>query len=547
MTPSDTARQESDASFEQRSYELIQARSEAASTWLDLLASAGGGEDGDALAHSLSLVDQDTLAVLSDATTDMKTPELLVLNRAVFLRGLRGRVEMPEATTVHLVEMLEHPDPDVQASAAHALSVVVNSPERGLARALLGSLDRMPDDAVQSLVVTIARLDDTSSTSLWLLLDSPSRPVRVAAIREISRRAEGDEKLIGRLVLLANDEDREIRLEAARAIERLGSTAAPAVPTMVTWLNSPDVAHRRQAARTLGAIGPDAFQAVGSLVAALKDPAIADDASVALGRITPSSLPTLFELLDIESERLHAIRAVAAAGSKAITAGPRLEEWIDSKEPMRCEVAAALWQIGYRPRAALEVLINDCSNRYYSAVARPGPGAAPAVDLLTEALFLPELRSEATVALASIGAEAVPALAGALESEDSDVRSYACLALGRIGVPEESVANKIRQMLHDSDSGVRINAARAIVSADALDRSESTMVLAEALKVENEPTVQAAIIDLMGDLGVDPSTKAIIAAFLTHDVAEVRRAALRALVGVKVSSKLKGCEGDQRN
>jgi HEAT repeat protein len=191
-------------------------------------------------------------------------------------------------------------------------------------------------------------------------------------------------------------------------------------------LQSPDAAVRRQAAFALGATGTEAAGAVPALAAVLgrePDPEVRREAALALYKIAPASG--------------GAVPALATALG-------------DDEAAVRMNAVLALFRLRAESRPAVPALVAALQDERNQSNANP---------------FHHSIREIAALALgrAGAGAEAVPALTGALRREELEsMRIAAAQALGMIGPAARPAAPQLRGMARDKSTDVRQAAEEAL-------------------------------------------------------------------------------------
>jgi HEAT repeat protein len=102
------------------------------------------------------------------------------------------------------------------------------------------------------------------------------------------------------------------------------------------------------------------------------------------------------------------------------------------------------------------------------------------------------VRDTAADALGRIGDAAVPALIAALEDPDRDVRTQATRALARMGAKAESAIPALIEALNDDDKEVRQGAARALGQIGPL-ADEAVPALVQALRDPRNKATEEAV------------------------------------------------------
>lgn len=203
-------------------------------------------------------------------------------------------------------------------------------------------------------------------------------------------------------------------------------------------------------------------------------------------------------------------------------------------EGVRLRAARALAQEKARPTLLREAL-GDTSWRVRDAAAGGLARAedASAVDLLVVAVRDqhrdPGVLNAAVTALIRSRQDVVPAVLELLEHEDSDIRTYAALALGQIG--DLRATDPLLAHLDDSDANVRYHAIEAIGRLGARDAAPRLCALAEAadeylafaaldaLGELREPSVADRILPLLDNRSLSAAASAALGRLADEDVA----------------------------
>ncbi len=257
------------------------------------------------------------------------------------------------------------------------------------------------------------------------------------------------------LAALLSDRDPQIAAGAAAALGEMGLQAQAAVPALMIALRSNESLVRATAAHALGLIGPAAASAAPELIARLEQlqpsengqylelqwtifalgqcgskasaaiprlallargesSQVAFSSLKALGEMGPDAVPALLEILQTSGKlRRMAADALARIGPPALSAAPRLREWLgaDVHSGVRASVALALWKTGERDDAIIQTLIDCLSDdagrlRAVRALAEIGPPAKVAIPALEAARSdrVTSVRNEIETALTRITA-----------------------------------------------------------------------------------------------------------------------------------------------
>jgi HEAT repeat protein len=299
------------------------------------------------------------------------------------------------------------------------------------------------------------------------------------------------------------------------------------VSSLIGQLRSGDEAARVVAAQRLASFGPKARDAVEGLMAALDDtPKVRLAAVQALGRIGPDAAPAARvlagTLVNDAVDRQIIARAMADIGAPSV---PHLQKLLRHENiDVRLAAIDALSRIGPAANTAADELIGLMRGKQEAvrmaaanAVRSVGPGAPESAPVLVEFLGASEvpIRSAAIETLARMGKPATDALAGALKSDEKEVRLYAVDSLGKNKDHPELVLPLLAGALKDRHWGVRQNAAIWLRTFGPAAR-QALPALFEAFTDEDSRVPNAAA---KAVLAIDPMA---IAQALRHPTAGVR-------------------------
>lgn len=331
-------------------------------------------------------------------------------------------------------------------------------------------------------------------------------------------------KTIAQWAAVLKDGKTADKFAALSALMDAGPEARAAVPALIgVFRNKDESLIHPLAASALARVGPDA---VGPLEKALledKEPLVRGLAGMALSGLGPlarAAVPALTKALDDKDAfvREMAAEALGSQGAAARAALPALRKGLDDKEaPVRLAAAAALAKVGGEARgaAALAALLKGpLAERAARALGEIGPQAKAAADELRAALKhaelpvrlaaaaalyrvtgeaslgvfaaalkdrKPEVRQEATAALAALAAEpkAVALLVDQLSAAEADLRREAACALAARGAALDAAARKALQArLKDADLSARWWAALALAASGADVRKDEEELFA---------------------------------------------------------------------
>lgn len=282
-----------------------------------------------------------------------------------------------------LIKSLKSPLPDIRARAARSLGKL-----GWLAKDALPLLAKATDDADpgvrEAAAGSMAPMGPEAVPHLVRLLTHEDKYVRRNAVWGLGKLGPLARAALPDLCAALRDADARTASGAAQSIGQMGADAADAVPALTEAMRGTNIVICRLAAKALSQIGRPALTA---LIVHVKhrDPFVRGEAALALGwmgAIASPAVPSLIEVL--KSARSVPRPAAVAAGSRTpstpLTNAPS-DPGPTAEETSRVHAAQALGRIG--------------------------PGASPAVAVLTQALQDPSepVRQAAQTALRQIKGE----------------------------------------------------------------------------------------------------------------------------------------------
>lgn len=319
-------------------------------------------------------------------------------------------------------------DPDAVEEAVLSLMSQLEAEEEDLAMAM------------KRTVLALEKIGPPAIPTLVKCLESDS--TRVSSTASVALGEIGPEA-IPALVQALGFENQMVRVLALRTLGNMGPEAEPALEPLFdhfAYSFGIDFIEGRACAISLGNIGEPA---VAFLVGKLEDEKHRDKALEALASIGPpaeSAIPALMGLIeeDPSSELFNALASVEAPADMVV---PAILEIIEKGRPLDEWLASPLIEYG--------------------------PDAAPAAPLLIKLLAAPEYdeRRNAARVLGAIGTadpKVVPALAKALESDDTLFVVDVARALGRIGPKAREAMPALDALLSHPLTEVAASAAAAI-------------------------------------------------------------------------------------
>ncbi len=363
---------------------------------------------------------------------------------------------------------------EAQDDAVALMKRAIDVPNNTVAGFAIDGIPRMGDAGKPLVPLALAKMGDananTRAAAVGLVaLLPPGEATKVAA--EVGKRTA--------------DEFPEIRRLAGRVLEQIGPAAAPAADALgqaILVEREEDI--RAQFVEALLAMGPGAKPALRGLLplvaekglatslrvraavaVAVADPAspgvaaalvkaAGDDeldvrvaAAGALGKLDPllpNALDTLVKMAKTDAKngpRVAALRAMAAAGPRALAAKPELDAMAAGPQP-----GLALWaQVA---RAAVEGNLAS---------------ATPAITKgLSDRNVQVRAAAAETLLMIPARAEDLPSLLKLLKDANGSTRAAAATGLGRLGGRAKEAEPQLVRLLDDSEREVRVAAAEAL-------------------------------------------------------------------------------------
>jgi HEAT repeat protein len=351
----------------------------------------------------------------------------------------------------------------------------IGPPARTAVPALFAALKDNSSSVALMAAMALAEIHPTRSRpAVPLLADALDVPGAAAALAKIGPEARAAvPALIAALKpRKGNGSGELIRLHARLALARIG---APAVPALIEALQDKKEGVAPLAGEALAWVLPPAKQAVPALRAALRnDRTHAAVYARSLGQLGPLARPALPDLMDLLTDAATRYEAAAALGN------------ID---PQQADKAVPL---------LIKDLQGEDEKQRQAAVlvlARFGPAAQPAADVLVTLLRDRLLTQLEISALSEIWSHAIPSLAGLLEDPQGEIRQRAVLALGQIGPEARAALHPLIAALSDRNDAVRIGAAQIMqaLGPQARDAIPALIANLQARHPEVRATAAAAL------------------------------------------------------
>ena len=297
----------------------------------------------------------------------------------------------------------------------------------------------------------------------------------------------GDPAAVAALSDTLDDPDSSVRLAAAFALQRLGDPAA--VPALIDALDDGDPWVRLTAVEALAEIGDPRAAARLLAFIAIEPPEVTDENG----------------LLQLHAF-VAAVRALGTLGGADVVG--RLLELASS---------GSTWT--QQPHYCVNEVCDAITDTATAAVVAIGPAAIPA---LATAIGSPdsEIVLAAVAVLERLGPPAVSTLAKAVGSSNSEVALAAVATLGRLGTP---ALDPLIAALGDKRSAVRVAAAEALGGFGR----PAVKPLSAALK-HQDAALRLAAAKSLGKIG-DPAAISPLIAALKHKDLALRVAAATSL------------------
>jgi HEAT repeat protein/aminoglycoside phosphotransferase (APT) family kinase protein len=392
---------------------------------------------------------------------------------------------------------------EVHRAAFRLLRVIGPLAVPDLADVLLDGEDTTNKIHVMRLLRQIGPCAEDAVPGLTRALGSQFVQVRIAAARALAKIGPPPADTIPVLVAGLADPYADAREAMATCLACAGAAAEPAVPALLPLLADRKRRVCRAAEKALENIGPSVVPAlielvqtrdvqrlkawIESLVTVSRwfkprqlDMALAEPEQV-WRNLSWTAYDILEERACLEAAQEAALRVLGKLGPAASEAVPAVvQAMVDPNPRIRLAAIRALGQIGPEAESAIPELIQmlvPSAPSFGEAVANALASidsnwtSHPAVPVIAETLAGhlsdPGAPGEFAVDMLSmIGAPAVPALIGALESPNRVARQNAAKALGRIGAKAEAAIPALTQALQDVHGWVREEAARALADIE---------------------------------------------------------------------------------
>jgi HEAT repeat protein len=362
--------------------------------------------------------------------------------RALAAIGPAARAAMPRLLS--FLETKEYLEGDTLLSAILAIEPANGELHRTLLRRLASHRQELRDDALKVLAQVAAHARSSAAEIAALARDAKRPSVRASALEALALFPESHAETLPVILERIAGDHEPSRAAAAAALAAIGGRDPRVEPALLRSLRDASAAVRAAALRGLGKLpdGPRRFEA--RLLAAIEDRGweLREAAAVALAEgkelTAEAQRALLFALGDDDYDvRSACARGLAKARGDAPHVVPALLEALrDESESVRAGAAASLGAfpqaagaIAPRLLAAIEDNAVEVRAAAVAALARLGASEDSVVLALVQRLGdEASVADAAAAALQSLGpraAAAAPALEGAVEDQDTQLRERA--------------------------------------------------------------------------------------------------------------------------
>ncbi|MFH1652726.1 MAG: HEAT repeat domain-containing protein [Pseudomonadota bacterium] len=326
-------------------------------------------------------------------------------------------------------------------------------------------------------------------------------------------------------------------------VRSLGGAGHAAIPYLMRIIKNRRAPHRILAAKALGKIGTGALPI---LIKVLKSKdyemrLLGVKALKVMGKhAVPAALPGILYVLRSakKSDRQTIIETIGSFGFRAKLAIPELNKVLkDPDESIRTAAIEAMSQMISKSTSKILIPIfirslTDPNNivRSYAAIAlgKIGSDAKQAIPSLIRVVkFDSDCREAAAKSLSKIGPSAIPALQKLLKGNSSDVKSSAIEALGNIGAKSKVAVADIIIFLNHPSQRLRIKMLEALGKIGKAAKA-SISVIIKLLKNDQNYNVRKHAASVL--VRIDPLNKhsvvALIEALKDKDNSVIEEAAI---------------------
>jgi HEAT repeat protein len=448
------------------------------------------------------------IPALREALLDDKSGEA-----AAYILGLIGPRAADAVPDLIAVLQRSSSSATLRGQAAFALGRI-GKPGEAILPVLIAALKDSKKEVREQAVIALGWIGTPTqevTTGLIAALKDKETIIAIKACRVLSLL--GIAEAAPALLAVFQGDRPEVATEAGRALWRLGPKAAPVVPALLSAAQAPPLPPQFGGGKggaapvreLLASFGPDVVPDLAKELRA-NDAARREAAADVLGRIGPparAAVPDLLAALKDRSSSVALVAAMALAQIDSTRGGAAVKLLTDALDVPGA--ALALANIGPSARAAVPDLIAALKPRKQTAqdelirlnarlaLARIG---APAVPALIEALK-DKREGVAPLAGGALGwilppsKQAVPALRNALKNDRAHAAIYAN-ALGQLGSLALPAVPELTDLL--SDAATRPEAAVALVRIDSNQAKTVVPQLVKDLQGDDEKQRQAAVL-----------------------------------------------------
>jgi HEAT repeat protein len=321
-------------------------------------------------------------------------------------------------------------------------------------------------------LTALGRDAQDAATSLLEKLEDPEMEVRAAALGALVAVNAPSKLILPRIEKSLNDPSPAVRLAAAKLVPKLGDEGKHLNDAVIAKLSDSDPGVRRG---ILDALGPEHATAIPTLLPLLDKGDLRAPVLQALGRMGANArpaVPKVIELLpklpkDAQVIALESIAHIGAAAGEARQAIDPLRTDADAQVRARAISAAAAIEGNPQARATLLAAALDDSDASVrksaaEAIVPLGDKLGDAGPRLFAMLKSDRDRELALVTLRQVRVRDLSLLRDALTLPQSEVKIYACEAIGRMGKEGKEAASSLEPVTGESNEEVARAARRAL-------------------------------------------------------------------------------------
>jgi HEAT repeat protein len=311
-----------------------------------------------------------------------------------------------------------------------------------------------------------------AATSLLEKLEDPEMEVRAAALGALVAVDVPSKLIIPRIEKSLNDPSPAVRLAAAKLIPKLGDEGKHLNAAVIEKLNDADPSVRRG---ILDALGPEQAAAIPTLLPLLDKADLRAPVLQAFGRMGASAKPAVSKLIELlpklpKDGQVIALECIAHIGPAAGEARQAIDPLrSDADAQVRARAISAAAAIEENPQARATLLAaalddSDASVRKSAAdaIVPLGDKLGDAAPKLFGMLKTDRDRELALVTLRQVRVRDLSLLRDALTLPQSEVKIYACEAIGRMGKEGREAASSLEPVTGEANEEVARAARRAL-------------------------------------------------------------------------------------